>query len=49
LAKKTQELLTEYFGTTEKIRQASLEDLQEVPKLKKPLAKKIYLYFSDNN
>ncbi|MHA1384500.1 MAG: excinuclease ABC subunit UvrC [Candidatus Helarchaeota archaeon] len=45
IGKKTQEKLLKHFGSIEKIKQASLNDLSNVPKLSRKLAKRIFDYF----
>ncbi|MHA1378665.1 MAG: excinuclease ABC subunit UvrC [Candidatus Helarchaeota archaeon] len=49
VGKKTRDLLIAHFGSTDKIKVASLEDLQKVPKLKTYLAEKIFSYFKKLN
>ncbi|MFX0139967.1 MAG: helix-hairpin-helix domain-containing protein, partial [Candidatus Hodarchaeota archaeon] len=45
IGKKTSKKLINHFGSVEKIKQTSLEELKNVPKLSKKLAEKIYTYF----
>ncbi len=48
IGKKISEKLINYFGSVEKIKQASLEELKTVPRLSDKLAEKIYSYFHNS-
>lgn len=46
---KTRDLLLKIFGSTEKISQASQEEIESVKGINKPIAYKIYSYFHKND
>lgn len=46
---KTRDLLLKIFGSTEKISQASQEEIESVKGINKPIAHKIYSYFHKND
>ncbi len=49
IGKVRQRELLKYFGSVEEIKKASLADLAKAPKMDEKLAKKVYVFFREND